>query len=108
MRVLTKLQNFYMFGPDDCNVFFYGRIYQLARNKKMGSQGNYNGSGAINQHKHLAMRGEVPSGGSNEAENTPKGSGSDSGVVGTTLETVHANVAPPTAAKNVRAVNPSE
>lgn len=72
----------------------------------MGSQGNYKGSGTINQHKHLAMRGEVPSGGTNEAVNTPKGSGS--GVVGTTLETVHANTPNEHRPGDVRAVNPSE
>jgi hypothetical protein len=59
----------------------------------MGAQGNYPGSGAINAHKHLAMRGSVPGNTHNMAENdpapggeftevtavnTPKGSGSPS------------------------------
>lgn len=95
-------------GPDsDINCFYLSKLWNLARRKKMGSQGNYPGSGSINQHKHLAMRGEVPSGGNTHAENTPRGSGG-SGVVGTNLETVHANEAPPTASKDVRAINPSE
>lgn len=73
----------------------------------MGVQGNYPGSGAINQHKHLAMRGEAPGGGSvksgnmdhgsgsgAEAVNLPKGKGSEGGVVinnsfGESFETGH-------------------
>jgi hypothetical protein len=62
----------------------------------MGQQGNYPGSGAINQHKYLAMRGQtvnpgphnqdahLKEGGSySEVEgdpNMPRGSGSEGGV----------------------------
>ena len=46
----------------------------------MGVQGNYPGTGAINQHKHLAMRGEVSSPSEVSAVNMNEG-GSSSGSV---------------------------
>lgn len=57
----------------------------------MGSQGNYPGSGQINQHKHLAMRGEVASPAQNVDSHLKEGKGGNSsGIVGAVnMEPVH-------------------
>lgn len=76
----------------------------------MGSQGNYPGSGAINQHKYLAMRGQTEDGPTQANVDThlhEGGSFSDS-VGDPNMGTITPNSAPEASSKSVRAVNPSE
>jgi hypothetical protein len=78
---MTRLQHYlHLTAESDINVFYFRRLTNLARIRKMGQQGNYSGnaSGAINQHKHLAMRGETAGGGNVQADegNMPRGHGS--------------------------------
>jgi hypothetical protein len=56
----------------------------------MGSQGNYPGSGKINQHKHLAMTGDTERQGTRNMDSHLH-EGGEYGTVGTSLEPVHKN-----------------
>lgn len=107
-QAYTRLQHFILMTSDpiDLNVFYCLKLIRLARHRKMGSQGNYKGSGAINEHAYLAMRGHTEHpGGSVQAENMEKGSGS--GIVGAVnmKEGVTELTPPETASKDIRANN---
>jgi len=70
----------------------------------MGVQGNYPGSGEINQHKYLAMRGQTEEGPTQKNVDTHLHEGGEfSDSVGDpNMGTTTASTAPPDADKSVR------
>jgi len=73
----------------------------------MGVQGNYPGSGAINQHKYLAMRGETEDGPTqkNVDSHLHEGGEFSDSVGDPNMGRITPNTAPESASKDVRGIN---